>query len=960
MKKRFHFLLLFFITLSGCGTKTDSSIKQGSSNTSNSSTNEVSNSTSTSTDSSISIPSGELPIVTMTGDVSSYIDVGLAHPAPANPNFFLHFYKSSENYKGWFAWVWSSKPKGIGGRFNFQQVDIIDGKKWATVKFDTSLTIDNVSTNWDNANIKTKFAFSAGVKQVGMLIRDNNGKKEMEKDRIIDMVEKDIDGNVHAYIIENDSKVTQLFSAFQDNFLQIATLETNYTTVTVKSYKAFDNGSQFYLKSDESNIEIASKVLSNQNTIATLTLSSKFDINNLGKNCLVTVAGYGSAALDYSNIYDTSEFISNYTTTEELGVIYTQASSVFKLWAPTASRVVLNIYNGGSSDYDATDNYDLVRGAKGVWTYTRNSDMHGRYYNYDLTFGTLKRKEVMDPYAKSAGENGERGYIFDPAKVTPSEWNNVKMPNNTANNDAVVYEMHVRDFTNDESWNGSEANRGKFLGMIESGTYYYYNGQKYKTGYDYLTDPEDKLGVNYLQLQPIYDFSSVDESKLKDTEYLNTKYSGPLNWGYDPQNYSLPEGSYSSNPRNGLTRVSELKQVSKAYNNKGIGLIMDVVFNHMPSQSTTSYDQIVPNYYFRGRNDSGAGADMASERTMYRKYMVDMCVTWVKEYKLAGFRFDLMGLIDTETMNQISDAVKVAVKEINPNANPIIYGEGWEMYGGKDIGTMATKGNVNSMKNVGAFNDGLAYAIRGDGNDESTDKGWVAGNTYKAQSVANNIATNFSNTYPGNATNYATTHDNLTIYDKLSFTTNAPQESIKKMSLLANSIVLTTQGTAFFEIGAEFLRTKEVTASEATLSDKIITNGFKYFNRDSYNGADWFSNIKWNNMARNSDLVDAYRNMIKMRLDQNIFHTKTIGGVIVEANPINNGSAVEVKLRNTTAETGKWNNVTIVYNTSTTGLSYTFPSNQKIGFNNYKYLPDGTASGTVTIPGKSMVISYSK
>ncbi len=962
MKTR-NYLLISLMLLSIVACTNNSNSTSGNQNNSTAS-GSISNNSSTSSIISNGSTSSSTPttsqkgIVPYTGDTSEILDSSLAYPKADNPNVFVHFYRYDENYSDWEAWIWGKKPVATSGvRFYFQQIDLIDGKKWATVSFSTNEPIVNAYTNWDNLSRNTT-SFNSEATQLGLIFRDHSGNKESEVDRFVDLTEKFEDGNCHVFLMEGGDIFYSL-DDLQENLIESAKLDRDYKGITINAFKAIDPALPIKVSVGNTELTISGTRRSVDNLKIELDLASEFDLAYLEQGVTVSIEGSGSRSLDYSNIYDTIKFINTYTTNEELGCFYTSMQTTFKLWAPTATKVSVNIYSDG---YESAmlDTINMERGEKGVWSYSLQGRYINHYYTYTTQFGKQRFEDVVDPYAKAVGINGQRALITDLSLYTnPTGYDEVTVPDTTASNDAIIYETHVRDFSNDPTWNGSDENRGKYLGMIEKGTTYTRNGKTYKTGFDYLTDEEDGLGINYIQLQPIYDFESVDEvAMLNDEEYQNRDYKGCFNWGYDPQNYGAPEGSYSSDPYDAYTRVIELKQVTQAYNNAGIGVIMDVVFNHMPAQGTSCLEKTVPGYYFRGRNDSGAGADTASERTMYRKYMVDMCVYWAKEYKLAGFRFDLMGLHDVETMNAISDAVNKVIKENNPNATALIYGEGWSMYGGSNIGNMATQGNVDKMKNIGAFNDKIRDAIRG-GWDGDYTKGWVAGNTSKANDVSSSIAMNYSTKYAGNSINYVEAHDNLTLFDKLQMTNaRASRDEIINMDLLAYGIVFTSQGTAFMQAGSEWLRTKEVTTADT--SNEIVSNGFKSFNRNSYNGSDAISNLKWDAIAKEEETVTAYKNMIKMRKEQQIFHTKTIGGVINKTSVLNNGSVITYTAKNSTAIDGQWNEALVIYNSSKNKFSLGVGNGYKLGMMNYNYygMNGQQVTNTITIPAQSMVVLY--
>ncbi len=372
------------------------------------------------------------------------------------------------------------------------------------------------------------------------------------------------------------------------------------------------------------------------------------------KTYFIEREGFNGCEVSIAGAFSSDSFEANYTYAgDDLGAVYTTEKTNFRVWAPTASEVMLNLYEKGDGNC-LLESYPMTADEAGSWVYELAGNQNGVYYTYSVTVDGVT-KEAVDPYAKAVGVNGNRGMIIDLDSTDPEGWDkdeHVTVPTNT---DAVIYEMHVRDTTIDES-SGVES-KGKYLGLVETGTT---TMDGISTGLDHILD----LGVTHVQIMPMYDFATIDETKLDTPQY---------NWGYDPKNYNVPEGSYSSDPYNGEVRV---KEMVKGFHDNGVGVIMDVVYNHVFSAEDSCLQKVVPDYYFRKDGDaftngSGCGNETATERSMMRKYIEDSCVYWVNEYHVDGFRFDLMGCIDQETML----AVRAALDEIDPNI--IILGEGW-------------------------------------------------------------------------------------------------------------------------------------------------------------------------------------------------------------------------------------------------------------------------------------------
>ena len=539
-------------------------------------------------------------------------------------------------------------------------------------------------------------------------------------------------------------------------------------------------------------------------------------------------------------VYSTEEFEAAYTYTgDDLGATWTKDSTSFRLWAPTADAVKINLYKSGTPGTDdLIEQIEMTADVNGTWVATKEGDLNGTYYTY-LVDVKGQTNEACDPYARTTGVNGLRAMVIDLDSTDPEGWENDKDPHyGNAITDAVIYELHVRDLSVDES--SGITNKGKFLGLIESGTT---NGNGIPTGLDHMKN----LGITHLHLLPSYDYASVDESKLDTPQF---------NWGYDPLNYNVPEGSYSTDPYKGEVRVSEMKQMVKGLHDNGISVIMDVVYNHVYNADTFCFNKIVPQYFsrvsVRGTYSAGSGCgnDTASERSMVKKYIVDSVKYWADEYHIDGFRFDLVGLIDTETIN----AVVEEVHKTHPNV--IFYGEGWSMSTmmTKDGYTMATQKNSTKTPDFAYFSDSLRDAIRGPMSND-THTGYVA----NAGGYSGNIKSCFTGSpgwckSPTQTINYASCHDNLALFDKITLST--PKDTFEdrvKMNNLSAAIVLTSQGVPFFQAGEEMLRSKPT--------------GDGTFDHNSYKSSDEINNIKWDdlNEAIYMDTVNYYRGLIEFR-----------------------------------------------------------------------------------------------
>lgn len=488
---------------------------------------------------------------------------------------------------------------------------------------------------------------------------------------------------------------------------------------------------------------------------------------------------------------------------DDLGVYLTETGFTAKLWAPTAKKIEFSVYQkcrGGKPLH----RYWMHAEEKGVWALRIEGRFKGLYYTFRVNDGEWMI-ETPGVYARAVGTNGLRGLFFDPAETNPDAWENDRpIPMQNAVN-AVLYEIHVRDFSIAE--NSGMNYKGQFLAFTEKGTL---SPEGLQTGIDHLKD----LGVTHVHLLPVFDYWTVNESKPLE------KY----NWGYDPLNYNSPEGSYSTNPET-TARIKEFKALVQALHEAGIGVVMDVVYNHTGVTRRSWFNQTVPGYYYRqtksGRfsNASGCGNEIASERAMVRKYIVDSLLYWAKEFHLDGFRFDLMGVHDLETMY----AIRLALDKLRPGM--LMYGEGWTAdRSPMDENMRAVKRNTSQLERVACFNDEFRDALKGDNFNEN-EKGFVNGKIYHEEAIKFGVSAACYHPqivysyvggsgfawarHPWQTVNYASCHDNYTLFDKLkSSTEGATTDEIKKMHMLALALVITSQGIPFLHGGSEFCRSK--------------------------------------------------------------------------------------------------------------------------------------------------------
>ena len=539
-----------------------------------------------------------------------------------------------------------------------------------------------------------------------------------------------------------------------------------------------------------------------------------------------------------SSIYSTPDFEAAYTYHgNDLGATWSSEKTTFRLWAPTADAVAVKLYRGG----DATQNDEICQfpmqlDVNGSWLAEFSANLDGVYYTYLVSRGG-EIIEACDPYARTTGVNGMRTMIIDLKSTDPEGWDADIDPHaGNSITDAIIYELHVRDLSADRS--SGIRHKGKFLGLIE-------RGRKTSTGIPTGLDHIKSMGITHLQLLPVYDYGSVDEHRSRKLQY---------NWGYDPTNYNVPEGSYSTDPYNGAVRVREMKQMIKGLHDNGISVVMDVVYNHVYDAESFCFNKIVPGYFSRKKNGiysngSGCGNDTASERSMVRKYIVDSVCYWADEYHIDGFRFDLVGLIDTVTINEVITRVH------RKHPHVIFYGEGWNLSTQKTKDCMlATQENARFTPGFAYFNDTIRDTLRGSV-FSSDGLGFVTG----AADAVDVLQDCFKGLYdwcsdPKQTINYVSCHDNHTLIDRIALaaTEHSFEEQVR-MNNLAAAFCMMAQGVPFLQAGEEMLRSKP--------------NGKGDFVENSYKSPDKVNSIKWSNLNQKIyyDTAQYYKGLIAFR-----------------------------------------------------------------------------------------------
>lgn len=564
-----------------------------------------------------------------------------------------------------------------------------------------------------------------------------------------------------------------------------------------------------------------------------------------------------------NTVYLTKDFEKKYTYTgNDLGSIYSKESTSFRVYAPTAEAVSLNLYEDGLEG----EPYKIIKMEKaenGTYKTVVSEDLHKKYYTYTARVNG-KEREAVDPYAKAAGANGVRGMVVDLRATDPEGFAEEKRPEKINNTDAVIYELHIRDFSIDES--SGMKYKGKYKAFTEEGTV---NGDNLKTGVEHIKE----LGITHVHLLPSFDYGSVDETKLEIPQY---------NWGYDPVNYNVPEGSYSTDPFHGEVRIKEFKEMVQALHKNGICVVMDVVYNHVFDAEEFCYQKIVPDYFFRMDGDkfsdaSACGNETASNHLMVRKFMVDSLRYWAEEYHIDGFRFDLMAIHDITTMNEI----RKALNEVDENI--LIYGEGWTAEESPlPKKERALKKYTYRMPGIAAFSDDIRDAVKGSVFEE-LEKGFVSGEPDLEELIQFGVtgAVGHSQLYrkgvtykqeipkpwaaaPSQCVNYTSCHDNYTLWDKLAVSNQGKSpEELEAMNKLAIAIILTSQGIPFIHAGEEMLRSKP---------DETKEYGYE---ENSFNRGDEINSIKWDTKKKHLDIFSYYQGLIAFRKETKALRLRT-------------------------------------------------------------------------------------
>ena len=814
--------------------------------------------------------------------------------APDSIKLTIHYQRPGGDYTGWNLWIWKNsdndsldKPVSTSG---VQFIGDDDFGKYVTI------TIDGMKD----------------YKNLGIIVRLNDwAAKDVNDDRFIN--EFDSNGNAEVWLVQNDKAIYTKKPTIEMKISSASFEATNEVKVELnKRFKPLSGSSNGF--SVSGGLSVISARTENPNlpedTELILTLNGNISLTQRYK---ISHSTYGSADIALGNLITTEEFEKKFTYKgDDLGNVYKKDSTAFRLWAPTATKVELLTFNSSTSGVKSR--FPMKSDVQGTWVHSLDGDQDGLIYAYNVeVYGD--ENEAVDPYARAAVENGKRSVVVNLETTNPKGWNREKPKFSGNPTDAVIYELHVRDLSMDKSAPFPKSARGKYAGLT-------YPNLKSSSGQPVGVAAIKDLGVTHLQLLPIYDFASVDE--------LNPTF----NWGYDPLNYNVPEGSYSSNPKNPKARITELKGAIQSLHKQGIRVIMDVVYNHVFDASTFSQSKIAPGYWFRTDSDgkltsaSGCGNDSASERAMVRKFIVDSVKYWANEYNISGFRFDLMGLHDIQTMQE----VRKELSKIDPTI--IIIGEGWNM-GTHPSEIRSTQANVDELAGIAVFNDQIRDGIKGSVFTAS-DKGFATGTFGKKNNVMAGIVgnTDFSSTIlpafttlsPAQSVNYVEAHDNNTLEDKLRLSLSTKDPAlIASYHRLASSIPLLAQGIPFIHAGQEFQRSKDGDSNSYKSSDKINA-------------------LKWNLISKNSVTRNYFKGMLEIRAQHPAFRLSSTADVKNNLKFLKTSDEVIAYSLKGSAVKDSWQSIVVIHNAKTASSKVALPAK-----GNWTVVVEGSKAGVKTL-----------
>jgi len=810
-----------------------------------------------------------LTLIVMLSSVFSFQSVKAVSNSKTT-EIIIHYKEKLGNTKDWNLWLWGENANGTSYEFTGED----EFGKYAKIKID------------------------GDYNRVGFIVRTN----EWEKDGGDRWIENIKDGRAEVWILSGDEKVYNSKPS-SDLSIQKATIDS-FHEITVTT------NVPFHIKEKKIEIEgikiknitpydINSGDITNKVKIIT---EQKIDLKQTYK---VKIENLADTNTEIGKVIRSEEFDNLfYYGGNDLGNTYTPQHTKFRLWAPTASEAKLVTYKNWNDKIGAEIN--MQQGEKGTWTAELKGNQKGLFYTYKVKIGD-KWTEAVDPYVRAASVNGDKGAVVNLEETNPKKWKANKKPKFKNPEDAIIYELHVRDLSI-QSESGIKQ-KGKYLGVTEKGTK---GPEGVKTGLDHIKD----LGVTYVQFLPIFDYASVNEETLNEPQY---------NWGYDPKNFNVPEGSYSTNPYEPTVRITELKQMVQTLHDNNLRVVMDVVYNHMYNAAESNFHKLVPGYYYRYNEDgtfangTGVGNDTASERKMMRKFMIDSVTYWAKEYNLDGFRFDLMGIHDYETMNEI----RKAVNQIDPSI--ILHGEGWDLNTPLAAELKANQKNAEKMKGIAHFNDNIRDGLKGSVFEEK-ENGFINGKENMEDRIKKGITAGIdydtnSSTYqdPEQVLTYVEAHDNHTLWDKLELTNPGDSDEVRtQMHKLSSSILLTSQGIPFLHAGQEFMRTK-------------------YGDHNSYKSPDSINQMDWLRRATFNNEVDYMKGLIELRKKYSAFR-------MTSAEQIKTHVSFIDAPKNTVAyiiEGNKHEYFTVAHNANREAVEITLPSKGP-----WKVLVDGKQAGS--------------
>lgn len=789
----------------------------------------------------------------------------------------VHYKEQSGNTKDWNLWMWGENANGKSYEFTGED----EFGKYAKIKID------------------------GDYNRVGFIIRTN----EWEKDGGDRWIENIKDGRAEVWILSGDEKVYNSKPS-SDLTIQKATIDS-FNEITVTTNVPFNSKEQkieiegIKIKEinpfDKNGGDITNKVK--------IITEQKIDLKQTYK---VKIENLAYTNTEIGKVIRSEEFDKLfYYSGNDLGNIYSPQHTKFRVWAPTASEAKLVTYKKWNDKIGTEIN--MQQGEKGTWKAEIKGNQKGLFYTYKVKIGD-KWTEAVDPYVRAASVNGDKGVVIDLNETNPKKWKANKKPEFKKPEDAIIYELHVRDLSIQPE--SGIKQKGKYLGVTEKGTK---GPEGVKTGLDHMKD----LGVTHVQFLPIFDYASVNEETLNEPQY---------NWGYDPKNFNVPEGSYSTNPYEPTVRITELKQMIQVLHDNNLRVVMDVVYNHMYNAAESNFHKLVPGYYYRYNEDgtfangTGVGNDTASERKMMRKFMVDSVTYWAKEYNLDGFRFDLMGIHDYETMNEIRKAVDQIDSSI------ILHGEGWDLNTPLAAELKANQKNAEKMKGIAHFNDNIRDGLKGSVFEEK-ENGFVNGKQNMEDRIKKGITAGIdydtnSSTYqdPEQVLTYVEAHDNHTLWDKLELTNPGDSAEVRKqMHKLSSSILLTSQGIPFLHAGQEFMRTK-------------------YGDHNSYKSPDSINQMDWLRRAAYNNEVDYMKGLIDLRKKYPAFRMTSTEQIKKHISFIDAPKNVIAYSIDGKGNGNKNENFMVAHNANRESVDITLPSKGP-----WKVLVDGKQAGSKTL-----------